>query len=548
MDTMSTVGEPTWIGRPGRALAGWVEMPSSRRARGVVILAPTMGREGVSSYRSLRALAVRLAERGFASVRFDWRGDGNSASAEGADVVAGWVEDLDVVHDEVLRIAGELPVHLVALRLGASIAHRWGRPVSGRTILWEPISGRAYLRLHQKLRVLGTDIPVMPQESGTELSGSFFTPAQVQHLKGLAAPKPAARLQDRASLRVEEDRDTAEHLYFAAPRYARIPYAAIDAIIDDLEEASPTASPLAAWHGVSTTAFTVDDAAVTETFVRVGPHALHAIETRPTGEVLQACAFTSAGGEPLDGPTGLWTQAARRAAARGALCLRSERRGLGVHLDPAVPVEPNPYTLAAVEDAAASIQHLRSRTDRPVVAVGLCVGAWLFLRACATAAPDRILAFDNIVWQPDPRFVERYFKEPLLRRFLTESPGVGDDADEGIRAPGARTRIKEALKRGREVSRRRPLPVRRVLARRGLAEYPYELLSLAPRTTRIDLQFGAAAARHFDDVHGQESLARLRAEGRPIDVAQWDDLDHALLAETARRRSLESVVRAVTGP
>ncbi len=545
---MATVGEPTWIGRPGRALAGWVEMPSSRRARGVVILAPTMGREGVSSYRSMRALALRLAERGFASVRFDWRGDGNSAPVEGSDLVAAWVQDLASVHEEAERIAGALPVHLVALRLGASIAHRWGCPLSGRTILWEPISGRAYLRLHQKLRVLGTEIPVMPRESGAELSGSFFTPAQVRDLNGLAAPKSTTPLPDRVGCRVEEDRGAAEHLYFAAPRYARIPYASIDAIINDLEDASAAAAPLPTWQQTPTTTLTVNEVSITESFVRVGPHALHAIETRPMGETVRGCAFTSAGGEPLDGPTGLWAEAARASAARGALCLRSERRGLGVHLDPADPVEPNPYTLEGVEDVAAVIQDLRARTDRPVVAVGLCVGAWLFMRACATAAPDRILALDNIVWQPDPRFVAHFFKEPLLRRFLTESPGSVDDSDEEFRAPGARTRVKEVLKRVREISRRRPLPLRRVMARRGLAEYPYELLSVAPSTTRIDLQFGAAAARHFVDVHGPESLARLRAQGRRIDVAQWDDLDHALLAETARRRSLESVVRAVAGP
>ncbi|MCH8611650.1 hypothetical protein [Arsenicicoccus dermatophilus] len=511
----------------------------------MVVLAPSLGREAVTSWRALHILGLRLAERGFASVRFDWRGTGDSAPL-GKDVspVEVWSEDLQQAQDLALQLSGGLPVSTIGLRLGASLVHHHGAPVSGKTILWEPVGGKAYLRLHQKLRALSIGIPVAGLDEGVELSGSFFTPAQARSLATVKAPRPDD-LRPGTLIRTEQDRDEAERLYFSAPRYARVPLSAIDELIDALGEGP--VKPLANWSPVAEAFVDVSGTRVLDRFVRVGPHGLHAILSQPLREPVIALDFTSAGGEPLDGPSGLWTEAAHRAAASGAICLRAERRSLGVHLDHRAPVEPIPYSQEAVDDVVESIRYLRSITSAPVAGVGLCVGAWLFLRAGTIEFLDRLVAFDNVIWVENLDFIGRFFRDPMLKRFLAERPASPASPEEGaaVARPGIRTAVKERLKRMREVARRRPLRARRLLARCGQAEYPYQMLHALPPGTVVDLHFGLQADAHFNDVHGMESLDRLRAGRRQVHVSRWADLDHSLLAHSARMRVLDTLAHVV---
>lgn len=135
---MAGRGDPTWIGAPGHPVAAWVQRPAGE-ARGVVVLAPSLGREAVTSWRALHILGLRLAERGFASVRFDWRGTGDSAPL-GKDVspVEVWSEDLQQAQDLALQLSGGLPVSTIGLRLGASWSITTVRPCQGRRSCGSP--------------------------------------------------------------------------------------------------------------------------------------------------------------------------------------------------------------------------------------------------------------------------------------------------------------------------------------------------------------------------------------------------------------------------
>src|SRR3569833_1927150 len=78
--------QPIWPAPPGEAqpiafsgCRGWLHPAQGAlvRTAGVVIV-NTVGRDGRSAYRPLRILAERLARAGFATLRYDQPGQGDS--------------------------------------------------------------------------------------------------------------------------------------------------------------------------------------------------------------------------------------------------------------------------------------------------------------------------------------------------------------------------------------------------------------------------------------------------------------------------------------
>ena len=69
----------TWFGPEEGPLFGWLHWPDDGTARAGVVVCPPSGYEAVCAHRTLRVVAERLAERGFAVLRFDYDGTGDSA-------------------------------------------------------------------------------------------------------------------------------------------------------------------------------------------------------------------------------------------------------------------------------------------------------------------------------------------------------------------------------------------------------------------------------------------------------------------------------------
>jgi dienelactone hydrolase len=91
--------------------------------------------------RSFRNAAVALTRLGFAVLRFDYSGSGDSAG-DGTDAsLPRWSSDLDAAIAEVLRRSGATRVGLAGVRLGASIA--WlvasARHDVEAVVAWDPI-------------------------------------------------------------------------------------------------------------------------------------------------------------------------------------------------------------------------------------------------------------------------------------------------------------------------------------------------------------------------------------------------------------------------
>src|SRR6185437_4398727 len=86
---------PTWFGPAESPLLGWLHLPDDGRARAGIVLCPSLGKEQISAYPTLRLLADRLAVQGFAALRFDYEGTGDSAGdVSGESRVGTWLTNI----------------------------------------------------------------------------------------------------------------------------------------------------------------------------------------------------------------------------------------------------------------------------------------------------------------------------------------------------------------------------------------------------------------------------------------------------------------------
>lgn len=146
--------EPFYFG-PDRALFGCYHRPQRQPARScAVVLCHPMGEEYIRFHRALRQLAVQLASAGFAVLRFDLYGCGDSAGEADEWRLARWQADLAEAIAEARRRCGGADVAAVGLRLGATLlatvaAARQDVPA---TVLWDPVlDGEAHLHELQAL-------------------------------------------------------------------------------------------------------------------------------------------------------------------------------------------------------------------------------------------------------------------------------------------------------------------------------------------------------------------------------------------------------------
>ena len=140
--------EPYYFG-PDRRLFGVFHPPQgAARSQGVVLCQP-IGHEYGRTHRAFRNLAQQLARAGFAVMRFDYSGSGDSQGESGDARLADWIFDLSAAIDELKRRGRVTHVTLVGLRLGAAIAALTAadRRDVGGMVLWDPvISGSVYLQ------------------------------------------------------------------------------------------------------------------------------------------------------------------------------------------------------------------------------------------------------------------------------------------------------------------------------------------------------------------------------------------------------------------
>jgi exosortase A-associated hydrolase 2 len=200
--------QPFYFGRSEKSLFGIYHPPSGDRTRkcGIVICHP-IGREYILGYRALRQLAYQLARAGFAVLRFDYYGCGDSAGDSGEGSVPQWMNDIEAAIEEVKHRGGSTKICLVGVRLGAALGVLVGTPRSDveAIVLWDPVvDGKHYV----------TDLMAQHQEWLNERSTETQTPQSMQQtLEVLGYPFNATLQEDlkRVNLLTVE-RCPAEHV------------------------------------------------------------------------------------------------------------------------------------------------------------------------------------------------------------------------------------------------------------------------------------------------------------------------------------------------
>jgi alpha-beta hydrolase superfamily lysophospholipase len=205
---------PIHFGTPGRTLFGFYHPPQPQE-RGAwrdvaVVLCNPIGTDYTRSDRTYRHLAERLSAAGFACLRFDLFGTGDSAGDERAPgLLRAWIDDIGVAIDECRARSGARAVALVGLRLGATLAlmHAAERDDVSSLVLWSPcVSGGGYLaeiaKLHKVYMRIEPRLVGSPPSrvDGEEALGSFLPRTLIDDLTKLDSLRIARRPARRTLL------------------------------------------------------------------------------------------------------------------------------------------------------------------------------------------------------------------------------------------------------------------------------------------------------------------------------------------------------------
>jgi alpha/beta superfamily hydrolase len=188
---------------------GWLYQPlaiaGGHRRSGVVLCAP-LGHEALWLHQTMRSLSDRLAARGFAVLRFDYAGTGDSIDI-GARIDPGrWVDQAIAAVSFFRRASGVGRVALVGFRFGATVAVQAARAAAADTVaLIAPVvAGQQFVRemiaLHRTwLDTVAPDVRNdVPPDDAFDVLGHRFRRASVdeiaKHDLRRASSPPAGKL------------------------------------------------------------------------------------------------------------------------------------------------------------------------------------------------------------------------------------------------------------------------------------------------------------------------------------------------------------------
>jgi alpha-beta hydrolase superfamily lysophospholipase len=397
-----------------RELFGWYHA-SAGPLRGGVLVCNPVGDDAVRAHRPLRHLAERLARAGFAVLRFDYDGTGDSAGDERSpDRVDAWLADLCAAASMLRALSGAASVSAVGVRLGGTLAMAcasaagldrvicWGGYARGSAFV---ASALQFYKLHRKLEPKSFAGGPANREDGEEVFGFLLTHGTLAELRTLdvrAAPfalpsaGPSGTLRRvllvgdgsgraeqtlleqhlRASGLAPEVTTVTGCLQFLVevPHKSRLPEEALDAMVGWL---SADAEP-----GARSDTSAVSRAAVGpdgETALVFGRDRttfgiLHPPTVDP-GRPLPPIVLASAGTVHRIGPHRMYVGLARRWASLGFTVLRLDLPGIGDTPAGEDGVENVTYPRGGYDSVVEAMDLLGQRTGAgSFVVAGLCSG------------------------------------------------------------------------------------------------------------------------------------------------------------------------------
>lgn len=414
-----------------------------------VLICPPFGWEDVASYRSRRAWARELAADGYATLRFDLPGSGDSGgSPRDDDRLGAWIAAVTAAAQTLRVASGAQHIAVVGLGLGGMVALAalaagapigdlalWGVPARGRTLVREL---HAFSRLEDsKLADAGAEVPAAaaPADAGTlHAGGHAMTEDTVAGLQALDLTTIAvAGVAAHRVLLLERDgrppdARLVEHLEASGARVAVAPGPGFGAMMSEprlsepptevfatvtawlAESAAPAAAPPAPPRLMAVAAVPAGGATVRETAMDAEADGvrLPGILTEPAGATSGdvAVVWLNAGAIRRSGPNRMWTEAARRWAARGVPSLRFDLEGIGdADGDVDWGEDQGGFYLPAYSgQVRAALDALEARgVARRFVLAGLCSGAyWALHEGADDPRVSGVIAINprTLAWDP----------------------------------------------------------------------------------------------------------------------------------------------------
>lgn len=121
-----------------------------------VLLCYPIGHEYSRAHWAYRRLATQLSRGGFAVLRFDYRGTGDSFGAADEVLPENWVQDIKLAAREVKKLSGAKKISLVGARFGAILAATAADSelAADQLVFWDPVlNGAAYPKSLKKMHV-----------------------------------------------------------------------------------------------------------------------------------------------------------------------------------------------------------------------------------------------------------------------------------------------------------------------------------------------------------------------------------------------------------
>ncbi len=406
------------------ALASHAVRPASGPTRGFVLLFPPLFEERKSCAVVLAQLARALADGGFASLRFDPRGTGDSSGELTDAGVEVWLADALHVRNR-FRDVGD-PVILLGIRSGAllAVATQAAFPADA-LVLWEPVSSGSEVMRQAVQRKLVNDMAAFGFSAETRNSlDEAWARGETVDLDGYRvssnlhagllalAPPPVPAAVPVLLVAARAGRGTDEAMSRLCPGAERrmLPTPPFWSTVGLVDVASPVRNiveHLCQRFSKPSASFFPDVwLPALDTTWR---HETHVAVPTPQGQTLRAVWHCPDSAPKLQvlclsgwsgcrlGPHNVFVSLARRLVAQGVATLRLDFGGRGES-----PGDPSLSTIAGMaEDARAAVAWLRDRgspSKTPLAIVAICSGC----KVAITVASEDPGISRMVLWSPEP--------------------------------------------------------------------------------------------------------------------------------------------------
>ena len=411
--------------------AAWLHTPTDMQVRGTVLILPPFGFEYTHAHRTLLHLADRLALSGFATLRIDYLGAGDSSGDESSiSAPDDWVQGAVIALRALADAFPDSAPSIVGLRLGALLAAAASAHIDVTDIVgWAPVdTGRSAGREVRALHLMSAqedDQPGYVEAGGFRISDdgvhrladldiSDIEPRILGSCLVVGPPdRPRSRLWADRMLELGVAYHDLEQPDFNAmmrePQDSEVPHETLGALVSWLGRNLATRTR---WnedaylsHVRCAALLDVPDWVERYVVIEAGDRCLVGVFSGPDNRdaVARLVLLPNSGSVHHVGPNRLHVELSRALARAGVATLRFNLRNLGDSRAGLPADENHPYPDTAVKDVAACVAWACARQpDVSITIAGLCSGAHTAFHAAIdlpSSAIDHVVSINPLTFR-----------------------------------------------------------------------------------------------------------------------------------------------------